>query len=178
MSKSLQLLLLVIVFAAFSNAQNCRVFGIGHPTTPPVLREIDPLSGAFLSSVPVTEAGYVLTGAHGLTAHPITHEFFALLRRSTAQRVLARVDRATGVASTIGVLPDLFSSITFNVSRQPGVFLCVQNTFLCEKSKFTNIATQNAGTVLYGVTGTHHHTICKRENRKTPKNQKSKFFKK
>ncbi len=107
----------LVLLLAPVRGQNCRVFGIEYTTTPPVLRELDPLTAAIILSVPVSEAGFTLIGAASLTAHPITHELFAILRRSTNEFVLARVDRNTGVATTIGVLPDRFTSITFNVSH-------------------------------------------------------------
>jgi hypothetical protein len=76
------------------------------------LYRLDPATGAMISSVAVTMGGDPVTGMNGLTAHPITGALWAILRQD-GLRHLGFVNPATGVATSVGVLPDNFAGIAF-----------------------------------------------------------------
>ncbi|MBL9186095.1 MAG: hypothetical protein JNK23_01320 [Opitutaceae bacterium] len=75
----------------------------------PSLRELNPATGATVSSVTMTLAGETIGGATGLAADPTTGTFYALLRlgtisaRNPSARRLVTVNVTTGVATNIGV---------------------------------------------------------------------------
>lgn len=71
-------------------------------------------TGAAATSGVLSVAGFTVTGANGAALHPTTHEMFVILKLSgVAGRVLATVDRTTGVCTQIGNLGDNFSCLAF-----------------------------------------------------------------
>lgn len=93
----------------------------GHNSLIPVdeLWEIDPTTGDFLTSTPVTIPGYAMAGFAAMATHPETGELWAVLLStdfpSKKTRLLAKLDPQTGVASVVGVFPEQsgVSSIVF-----------------------------------------------------------------
>ncbi len=88
-------------------------------TFTPQLREINVISGATISSTPITLAGFTVTGATGLAVQPGTGTVFALLLvgATNTPRRLVTLDLASGVATDIGLADNgsglLFADITF-----------------------------------------------------------------
>jgi hypothetical protein len=92
----------------------------GHNSLVPVnsLFEIDPATGAFLSTTPVTLAGYTVASFAAMAAHPDTGELWAVLlvlELPKKSRLLTKLDPQTGDATLVGALPDFsgISSIAF-----------------------------------------------------------------
>lgn len=86
----------------------------------PLLFELDPFTGAILSTTPVTLPGFVVLGGNGLTVNPTTGVFYALLRVvGSTPRKLVTIDINTGVATLIGNADDgsgtsRFAAIAFH----------------------------------------------------------------
>ena len=59
---------------------------------------------------------------NGLATHPVTGALWAILRTSN-RRYLGTVNPDTGVATSVGQLPDSFAGITFMPEPSPGVGL-------------------------------------------------------
>jgi hypothetical protein len=76
------------------------------------LHQIDPGSGLIMATVPVTIGGIPVSGMNGLATHPVTGALWGIFRASN-QRYLGTVNPETGVATTVGQLPDSFAGITF-----------------------------------------------------------------
>ena len=76
----------------------------------------DRASGASTFAGTLTVAGDTVTGATGAALHPTTREIFVILKTTTggSNRVLATLDRTTGVCTSIGSLGDSFSAIAFD----------------------------------------------------------------
>jgi hypothetical protein len=92
----------------------------GHNSLVPVnsLFEIDPTTGEFLSTTPVTLAGYTVASFAAMATHPDTGELWAVLlvlELPKKSRLLTKLDPQTGVATLVGALPDFsgISSIAF-----------------------------------------------------------------
>ena len=74
----------------------------------PRLRELNPATGATISSVNMVMTGQTITGATGLAADPTTGTFYALLRLQPFQaenpsvRQLVTVNVATGAVTSVG----------------------------------------------------------------------------
>lgn len=83
------------------------------------LRTVDPLSGAILSSVPMTLPGRTVFSATGMARHPISGDLYVLLKvENQSTRELAIVDPATGLGTDLGPADDgsatlLFADIAF-----------------------------------------------------------------
>jgi hypothetical protein len=75
------------------------------------LDRLDP-TGSLLSRVQVTLAGNPVN-MNGLATHPVTGALWGILGEPGAQQHLGTVDPATGVATSVGILPDDFEDITF-----------------------------------------------------------------
>ena len=86
-----------------------------------LLRTVDPVTGATLSSVAITISGDVVNKATGLAIHPQTGQFFALLSLESAggipmmpaPRELAILNPSTGAATSVGNTGDAFADIAF-----------------------------------------------------------------
>ncbi|MGH9580093.1 MAG: hypothetical protein ACRD2R_03790 [Terriglobales bacterium] len=96
--------LLAAVAAPQAGAQGLQIFSIDRDSDQ--LRRIDPVSGATISSVTITLAGFTVNGGTGLAVDPTTGTMYALLVVSPPTvpgvRRLVTVDPATGVATDIG----------------------------------------------------------------------------
>lgn len=82
------------------------------------LFEIDPATGEFLTTTPVTLAGYTVASFAAMAAHPDTGELWAVLlvlELPKKSRLLTKLDPETGVATLVGALPEFsgISSIVF-----------------------------------------------------------------
>ena len=77
----------------------------------PDLFTIDPTDGSELSSIDITLAGSTVDGVTGFATDPGTGELWAIVKQSG--RFLATIDTATGVATSVGQLPDNFAGIAF-----------------------------------------------------------------
>ncbi len=92
----------------------------GHNSLIPVdeLYKIDPANGDFLSTTPVTLAGYNVASFSAQATNPDTGELWALLivlELHKKTRILVTIDPATGVATEKGIMPagSGFSSLAF-----------------------------------------------------------------
>lgn len=80
------------------------------------LIQINPLSGAFISTVPVTLSGFTVFGIISLTTDPDTGILYAIVKTLSSGKTgrrLATINPSTGVARDIGPLPDGFANIEF-----------------------------------------------------------------
>jgi hypothetical protein len=82
------------------------------------LWEIDPSNGDFLSTTSVTIPGYTMASFAAMATNPDTGELWAVVlvtELPKKTRLLVKLDPQTGVATLVGVLPELsgFSSIVF-----------------------------------------------------------------
>ncbi len=86
------------------------------------LRAIDPAIGVTLSSVPITLPGETVKGGTGLATNPLTGLLYGLLKTSQfntdAGSVLAVIDPATGVATSVGNTGDAFAGLAFDATGQ------------------------------------------------------------
>ena len=85
------------------------------------LRQIDPSTGATISSVTVSMAGYMICGGNGLATDPCTGDLWAVLKIDDGEfigcwdeRQLAIIDPATGIATDMGTTGDLFAGLAFD----------------------------------------------------------------
>jgi hypothetical protein len=84
----------------------------GGPYTESLLK-LDPADGSILSSVEILLDGdYVNDGINGLAVDPSTGTMWAIFRQSDV-RVLGTIDPTTGIATSVGVLPDDIAGIVF-----------------------------------------------------------------
>jgi hypothetical protein len=74
--------------------------------------EINPANGAILGAVAISLDGGPVSHGHSVTTDPLTGQVYAVLRQGGARK-LALLNVTTGAATTLAVLPDNFSSITF-----------------------------------------------------------------
>src|SRR5262245_40983571 len=94
-------------------------------STDGLLRRVNPLTGAVLSSVQmVTNNNVNAQGCTGLTCDPASGLLYAIMREVSqpAVRKLARVNPANGSATILGVLNDNFAALAF---RADGVLFAV-----------------------------------------------------
>jgi hypothetical protein len=89
-------------------------------TSSDALYELDPSTGATLSTQTITLAGFTVEKGLGITANPTTGVLYALLKvQGSSTRKLVTIDPTTGVATLIGDANDAsgnarFSSIAFH----------------------------------------------------------------
>jgi hypothetical protein len=76
------------------------------------LFKLDPATGAEISEVPVMLNGDYTDGMNGLATDPRTGQLWGIVRYY-GNRYLATIDPATGVATSVGLLPDNFAGIAF-----------------------------------------------------------------
>jgi hypothetical protein len=82
-----------------------------------LLRVVDPSTGGTISSVPITLPGRIVSFGNGLATHPVTGQLFALLTLvGQPGRQLVTINRATGVATSIGNTGDQFAGLAFSSS--------------------------------------------------------------
>src|SRR4030095_13551268 len=82
-----------------------------------LLRRVNPLTGATISSVAITLAGRGVSSGNGLATHPVTGQLFALLKLDgQTGRQLVTINPTTGVATSIGDTGDQFAGLAFNSS--------------------------------------------------------------
>ena len=116
------------------------LYGASNPTNS--LHELNPANGATVSSVAVTLDGSPVTGMNGLATHPVTGALWAIFRvgSGAGARHLGTVDPATGIATSVGVLPYNFAGITFLPEPSPisglvagalAVALCAEHRRRC-----------------------------------------------
>lgn len=86
------------------------------------LHQLDPATGLLLSTVPVTLGGTAVNGMNGLATHPVTGVLWAVLRTSN-QNYLGTVNPETGIATSVGQLPDEFAGIAFMPEPSPQIGL-------------------------------------------------------
>lgn len=83
-----------------------------------LLRALDPVNGATLSTVPIALPGETVKGATGLATDPVTGLLYGLLKTSQfntdAGSVLVIVDPLTGFATSIGDTGDAFAGLAFD----------------------------------------------------------------
>lgn len=80
------------------------------------LIQINPLSGALISTIPITLSGFTVFGTISLTTDPDTGILYAIVKTvflGKTGRRLATINPSTGVARDIGPLPDGFANIEF-----------------------------------------------------------------
>ncbi len=84
----------------------------------PLLRRIDPLTGATLTSVAVQVNGAQIILTTGLAVHPQTGIWYAIVRLSGTQgtRTLISIDPKTALGTLIGTTADRFASIAFDAA--------------------------------------------------------------
>ncbi len=86
------------------------------------IHQLDPATGLIMSSVPVTLGGTAVNGMNGLATDPVTGALWAILRTSN-KRYLGTVNPDTGIATSVGQLPDSFAGLTFMPEPSPGIGL-------------------------------------------------------
>jgi Tol biopolymer transport system component len=82
------------------------------------LLTLSPL-GAVLSVTDVTLAGDEIRNLLGLAADPRDGRLWAIVQTVAGDRKLATIDPATGVASSVGTMPDKFANIAFLPEPSP-----------------------------------------------------------
>jgi len=80
-----------------------------------LLREINPMDAATISSISITLSGGTVYSANGLAVDPTTGRFWVNLRTNIGNE-LATLNPITGVATSIGDLGDNFSGLAFDSS--------------------------------------------------------------
>ena len=91
-----------------------------------LVRTVDPVTGATLSSVAILLPGATVTRANGLASHPTTGELFALVgvigdpactsSGGGQQRRLVKVNPVTGAATNVGQTGDCFAGLAFHTN--------------------------------------------------------------
>lgn len=76
----------------------------------PLLRVIDPTTGATVSSIPITLGGSLIKGGTGLATDPLDGKLWAILLPG---RVLATIDPVSGIATKINTLGTGFAGLAF-----------------------------------------------------------------
>ncbi len=95
---------LVLFSAAPAEAQGLQVFTVSKDDDQ--LRQIDPVTGATISSVAITLSGQTVTQGLGLAVDPTDGTMYALLNIGLATRELVTINPGTGVATDIGPADD------------------------------------------------------------------------
>jgi hypothetical protein len=83
-----------------------------------LLHQLDPGTGLIMSSVPVTLGGTNVSGINGLATDPRDGRLWGIFA-VTNRQYLGTVNPDTGVATSVGQLPDDFSGITFMPEPSP-----------------------------------------------------------
>ena len=79
------------------------------------LHQIDPTTGADITTTTMTLAGETINGGNGLAFNHLTGEMFAILKlQGQSTRELVRIDPLTGIAVSIGDTGDRFAGLTFD----------------------------------------------------------------
>ncbi len=104
------------------------------------LREINPLTGDGLSSVPVTLAGFTVNGINGLSTDPDTGLLYGIVTTESGRggRRLVTINPLTGIATDIGLLPDGFANIEFAAAARDH-FLCYEAKSAKGEPKFERL---------------------------------------
>lgn len=110
--------LLATVFLAVSaipgSAQSVLWGGqVGQESNTNLYYSINQATGAFLTTQGATMAGTTITGFQAFTADPTTGTVYVIVSVSGGRR-LATLNLTTGVATSIGVMSDRFSTLSFN----------------------------------------------------------------
>ena len=84
------------------------------------LQKIDPADASTLESITITLAGVSINGGNGLAYDAANGILYAIIRQDNNQgpRHLTTLDPATGVATSIGILSDKFSSLAFDSTAE------------------------------------------------------------
>lgn len=77
------------------------------------LFQLNPGTGGYISDVDVTLAGVEVDGAGGLATGPDTGMLWIVVNPPGQTQYLGTVDPATGVATSVGTLPDDFVGLAF-----------------------------------------------------------------
>jgi len=77
------------------------------------LNIVNPLTGATITSVPISLSGAIILGANGLARDPTTEKLYAVLNLLGQQRRLVTIDPATGNATSIGTMTSSFAALAF-----------------------------------------------------------------
>ena len=123
---------LVALMLASAPAAKAQLYGASPFSNGPThfegaLYEFDPDTLGWLAGRRIFLEGFTVTGVNGLTVHPNlappldenNGKVYAVLKvTGVSGRVLATVDPATGVATTVGNLGDNFASISFREDGQ------------------------------------------------------------
>lgn len=95
--------LFLVSFTLSGNAQTLYTCAKGGENQSPLLRTIDPDTGATLMMTEITLAGHNVRGCNGMAKDPITGVCWMLVNvDSSAPRILATLDETTGVATEVG----------------------------------------------------------------------------
>ena len=81
----------------------------------PLLRKINPDTGATIESVVITLAGESVNGGKGLAFNPVDGKLYALLKTGS-DSLLVTLDPETGEATLIGDTGDKFLALAFNAT--------------------------------------------------------------
>jgi hypothetical protein len=87
-----------------------------------LLHQLDPSTGLIMSSVPVTLGGTSVSGMNGLATDPRDGRLWGIFAVANRQ-YLGTVNLGTGVATSVGQLPDSFAGITFMPEPSPAAGL-------------------------------------------------------
>ncbi len=99
--------------------QDCYSLIVGASPFQDSLWTVDSTTYAIVDRKSPKLTGFTVTGLNGLTRHPVTGVYFALVKVSgVSGRLLCTYDLATDQLTQIGNLGDNFSSITFSPSGQ------------------------------------------------------------
>lgn len=77
------------------------------------IHTLNPATGAVVSSVPVTSAGFNTVGMTGLARDPVSGLLYVVLRDDFGARALATLNPASGEATVVGLLADSFAGLAF-----------------------------------------------------------------
>ena len=86
---------------------------------------IDPANGSVLSSINITSPGFTTNGrSFALTTNPEDGQLWGIVSIvSAGGRRLVTIDPTTGVATSIGLLSDKFSTLAFQSVPEPSSLL-------------------------------------------------------
>ncbi len=107
-------LLLALLLGFASSADAMKLYSIAGDDDQ--LREVSPATGATVTNVAITLAGKTVVKGHGLALDPTTTMLWGILQTledGNAGRILVTLNPATGVATPVGSLSDLFVGLAF-----------------------------------------------------------------